>query len=42
VAGLVSTISQVLNVDGYEVLSHDTRAKQVRLDRELLVQGFGL
>lgn len=42
VGGLVSTISEVLNVDGYAVLSYDTHAKQVRLDRELLVQGFGL
>lgn len=42
VGGLVARLTEVLNVDGYEVLIHDEGAKQVRLQRELLVQGFGL
>ena len=42
VGGLVARLTEVLNIDGYEVLIHDEGAKQVRLQRELLVQGFGL
>ena len=42
VAGLVSSLSSVLNVDGYEVLVYEPRAKLVRVNRELLIQGFGL
>ncbi len=42
VAQVVSTLSTVLNVDGYDVLRYDPKTKQVVLDRELLVQGFGL
>jgi len=42
VSGVVSDLSQVLNVDGYDVLSYDNRSKQVTIDRELLIQCFGL
>jgi hypothetical protein len=41
-AGLVARVSEVLNVDGYEVLALDVAAKQVCLNREQLRLGFGL
>jgi hypothetical protein len=40
VGGLVSRLQEVLNVDGYQVLRHDTTAHQVYLDREKLNQQF--
>lgn len=40
--GLVSDLSQVLNVDGYDVLRYEPSSKQVLVDRELLIQCFGL
>ena len=42
VAGIVTDLSQVLNVDGYDVLRYEPAAKQVVVERELLVQCFGL
>lgn len=42
VAGVVSNLSQILNVDGYDVLSYESASKQVVVERELLVQCFGL
>jgi hypothetical protein len=41
-AGLVSDLSQVLNVDGYDVLRYEPGSKQVVVERELLIQCFGL
>ncbi|MCE9575759.1 MAG: BREX-2 system phosphatase PglZ [Deltaproteobacteria bacterium] len=40
VGGLVSVISEALNVDGYEVLSYDRQSKQVRLDKGKLAEQF--
>lgn len=40
--GLVSSLSVILNVDGYEVLTHDPVARLVRLNAEALKMGFGL
>jgi hypothetical protein len=40
VPGLVSSLQEVLNIDGYAVLSFDSAGKQVRLDREKLEQQF--
>jgi hypothetical protein len=40
VRGLVSTLQEALNVDGYAVVTFDPLGKQVRLDREKLEQQF--
>jgi hypothetical protein len=40
VRGLVSSLQEVLNVDGYAVLTFDPLGKLVRLDREKLEQQF--
>lgn len=40
VRGLVSNLQEILNVDGYTVLSFDPMSNQVRLDREKLQQQF--
>ncbi|MCP4656081.1 MAG: hypothetical protein GY856_11765 [bacterium] len=40
VGGLVSQLSQVLNYDQYQVLRHDGKNRQVRLDKELLEMVF--
>jgi hypothetical protein len=42
IGGVISSLSQVLNVDGYDVLRYDAASKQVVVERELLVQCFGL
>lgn len=42
VPGLVSKLQEVLNVDGYQVLSFDQAGKQVRLDIGKLEQQFGV
>jgi hypothetical protein len=42
IAGVVSHFSEVLNVDGYDVLGYDSASKQIRVERELLIQCFGL
>ncbi len=42
VAGLVASLSEVLNVDGYPLLERDALAKQVTLNVEALKMGFGL
>jgi hypothetical protein len=42
VAGLVATLSNVLNVDGYEVLRHDPVGRLVVLDEGLLRGLFGV
>lgn len=41
-AGLVATLSNILNVDGYEVLRHDTKSRLVLLDEGLLRGLFGV
>lgn len=40
VNGYVSTFSEILNIDGYEVLRLDHSSKQIHLDREKLAQLF--
>lgn len=40
VGGLVSKVSEILNFDGFLVLSHDAKTKQVILDVRLLEQVF--
>jgi hypothetical protein len=40
VDGLVSVLSEVLNVDGYQVIAFDRRERQVHLDRDKLAQQF--
>lgn len=40
VGGLVSVLGEVLNIDGYEVLSYDKSTRQVRLDRGKLFEQF--
>lgn len=40
VQGLVATFGEVLNVDGYEVISYDPASRTVRLDRAKLSQQF--
>ena len=40
VAGLVSRLQEVLNVDGYQVLRYDHSSAQVHLDRSKLEQQF--
>lgn len=42
IAGLVSTLSEMLNMDGYEVLAHDAAAKQVWVDEARLRELYGL
>lgn len=41
-AGLVRTLQQALNVDGYEALTHDLKGKQIRLHRAVLEAQFGV
>jgi hypothetical protein len=40
VSGLVSVLGEVLNIDGYEVLTYDKTSRQVRLDRGKLFEQF--
>lgn len=40
VNGYVSAFSEILNIDGYEVLRLDHSSKQIHLDREKLAQLF--
>ena len=40
VGGFVAKLQEVLNVDGYQILRHETGAKTIHLDREKLVQQF--
>lgn len=40
VGGFVSMLQELLNVDGYQVLSYDRQEKQVRLDRGKLAEQF--
>ena len=40
VRGLVSSLQEVLNVEGYPVLTHDAASRQIRLDREKLAVQF--
>lgn len=40
VGGLVSLLAELLNIDGYEVLTYDKQTRQVRLDRGKLFEQF--
>jgi hypothetical protein len=40
VGGLVSLLAEMLNIDGYEVLTYDKQTRQVRLDRGKLFEQF--
>lgn len=40
--GLVRKLQEVLNVDGYEAITHDAKGKQVRLERAVLEAQFGV
>ncbi len=40
--GLIRKLQEVLNVDGYEAITHDLRAKQVVLQRAVLEAQFGV
>jgi len=40
VGGFVTTLQEILNVDGYPILRHDPHGKQVILDRVKLAQQF--
>lgn len=42
VPGLISTMSRLLNVDGYAVVDHDPGSRTVHLRKDLLVKQFGL
>ena len=42
VGGVVSNVSSVVNIDGYDVIAHDPVAKVVELNLALLKQGFGV
>jgi hypothetical protein len=41
-SGLIRALQTILNVDGYESLTHDLKAKQVRLQRAVLEAQFGV
>lgn len=40
IGGVVSKLGEILNIDGYQVIRHDSAAKTVHLDREKLAQQF--
>jgi hypothetical protein len=40
VDGAISLLREILNVDGYPVLRHDSAARQVYLDRDKLNELF--
>lgn len=40
--GLIRKLQEVLNVDGYEAITHDLKAKQVRLQRAVLEAQFAV
>ncbi|WP_437840169.1 BREX-2 system phosphatase PglZ [Sorangium sp. So ce1153] len=40
IGGVVAKLGEILNVDGYQVIRHDSAAKTVHLDREKLAQQF--
>lgn len=40
VGGLVSMLAELLNIDGYEVLTYDKQTRQVKLDRGKLLEQF--
>lgn len=40
IGGVVSKLGEVLNIDGYQVIRHDSAAKTIHLDREKLAQQF--
>jgi hypothetical protein len=42
VAGVVASIQQLLNVEGYQVLTRDRESGEIRLDRDLLRSQFGI
>lgn len=42
VAGMVSSVTTLLNVEGYQVLTFDRGASEVRLDRDRLRSQFGI
>ncbi|MEZ4444906.1 MAG: hypothetical protein R3B72_37870 [Polyangiaceae bacterium] len=40
VEGFVSSLSEVLNVDGYEIIRYEHANRQVRLEWEMVVRQF--
>jgi hypothetical protein len=40
IGGVVSKLGEILNIDGYQVIRHDSAAKTIHLDREKLAQQF--